>query len=84
MTTHTVKSLAEYLGVSEPAIHRMIADGTIRATNVARRLGGRPSWRISPAALAAFEQARSSTPTPAPMPSRTRRTKRPTDVVAFY
>jgi hypothetical protein len=37
-----------------------IASGELQAINCAERMGGRPRWRISAAALAEFDRARSS------------------------
>jgi excisionase family DNA binding protein len=68
-------------GVSVHTVLSWIATGELRAVNVGRRPGAKkPRWRIPEEALAAFEAA--STPTP-PAP-RTRRKKRPADVIEFY
>lgn len=72
------KEVAELYGVSVDVVLTWIKNGELRATNAARRAsGGKPRWKISPADLAAFELARSNTPTPKPQ-RRRRRTDRPT------
>jgi excisionase family DNA binding protein len=81
-TTHTVRSLAEHLGVSARTVLAWIATGELRATNVARSPAARrPSWRITAQAVAEFEATRTAA---APAPPRARRRKRPVDVVRFY
>lgn len=72
--TLTVLALAERYAVSQHTVLQWIRTGELRAVDVSRRLGGRPRWRITPDAMAAFELLR--TPTPAPA---TKRRQRQTD-----
>lgn len=78
--TFGVKDLCERFAIGEHTVLGWIKRGELRAIDVSRRQGGRPKWRITTDALAAFEQLR--TPTP-PLP-RTRRRQRPADVIEFY
>ena len=50
-----------------------IARGELEAVNFAERAGGRPRWRISAAAMAAFEAARSNRTHITPKAPRARR-----------
>jgi hypothetical protein len=77
----TVPALAAQMAVSQHSILGWIDRGELKAINVARRAGGRPSWRISAAALEAFENSRSAQPQP--KITRTRR-RTPQEVVEFY
>jgi hypothetical protein len=61
MTPNQVK---DRLGVSIHTVLGWIRDGELAALNLARRQGGRPRWKITPAALAAFEAGRTATPRP--------------------
>lgn len=56
----TVAEVAEAVGLSVHSVLRLIRDGELRAANYSRR-GGRPTWRIHPDDLRAFEAKRSST-----------------------
>ena len=77
----TPPQVAERFGVSPDKVRAWIASGELAATNVATRPSGRPRWRISAAALAAFEAARQGErPTPKPR----RRRKRQPDVIQFF
>ncbi|VTR98837.1 dna-binding protein : : HTH_17 [Gemmata massiliana] len=77
----TVSELAKKYGVSEATVLSWIATGELRATNVSRSARSkRPRWRISQAALEAFEAAR----TPTPVQPTARRSKRPDGVIEFY
>ncbi len=78
--TFGVKDLCERFAVGEHTILGWIKHGELRAINVSRKQVGRPKWRITSEALAAFEQLR----TPTPAPSRTRRKKQSTNVIEFY
>ena len=49
-----------------------IKTGELEAVNVATKAGGLPRWRISPAAIEAFEAARAAVPQ-APVTRRPRR-----------
>jgi excisionase family DNA binding protein len=77
----TVRQVAEHHAVSDRTVLAWIRAGELRAVNVTRRPGaGKPRWRITQEALAAFEQRR----TPTPVAPQTRRRKRPADVIEFY
>ena len=79
--TYTVRDLCERYAVSEATVLAWIASGQLRALNVGRSPNSKkPRWRITQAALDAFEAARSVAP-PAP---RARRRKRNEDVIEFY
>jgi excisionase family DNA binding protein len=80
--TLSVKDLCKRFAVSEGTVLTWIKCGELRAINVGRRPGAqKPRWRITPAALEAFELAR----TPTPLPPRTRRRKRAeTGIIDFY
>lgn len=80
-TYSKVPHLADDYAVSQHTVLNWIARGELEAVNVARKPGGRPSWRISREALARFEAARAATPRQAP--TRTRRQK-PADVIEFF
>ena len=54
--------LARRWRVSPDKVVGWIRSGELAAFNVAARPGGRPRWRVSPEAMAAFEAARSATP----------------------
>ena len=72
----TPPMLARQYGVKPDKILAWIARGELRAVNVAERIGSRPRWRISPAAIAEFEHRRAAKPAV----KRPRR-KRPTEVL---
>jgi hypothetical protein len=79
--TYGVPDLCERYAVGPHTVLTWIRSGELRAVNVARRPGGRPSWRVTAEAVAAFEAAR----TPTPASPRGRRAKRAAgDVVEFY
>ncbi len=81
VTSLTVRDVATRYGVDVHTVLHWIDRGELRAVNVARRPGGkRPRWRISEAALHAFETGRAATPAPA----RRRPRKRQADVIEFY
>ncbi len=80
-STLSVRDICERYGVSEHTVLGWIRSGELRPVNVGRRLGTKkPRWRITQEALAAFELARTHTPPP----PRTKRRKRPADVIQFY
>ena len=65
----TVEAIAERYTVSAGTVLGWIKTGQLKAVNVGRAPGSkRPRWRVSAAALAAFEEAR--TPAPAARPAR--------------
>jgi excisionase family DNA binding protein len=81
-STYSVRDLRERYGVSEHTVLQWIRSGELRAINVGRRPGAKkPRWRVTQAALDAFEAAR--TPTPSAPGARQRR-PRPAEVIAFY
>jgi transposase len=81
-STFSVKDICERYGVSEHTVLGWLNSGELRGFSVARGPGAKkPRWRITQAALEAFEQLR--TPTPR-LPKAPRRRKRPADVVEFY
>ena len=66
----TPPAIARRYGVKPDKILAWIASGELAAINVAERPGGRPRWRISPEAIAAFERRRSSRPAASPTTKR--------------
>src|SRR5262249_51267040 len=60
----TPPELGELWGVSADKILGWIRDGSLRAVNIAARLGGRPRWMIDAADVASFEAARSNRTAP--------------------
>ena len=80
MKSYSIKAIEDLYGVSQMTVLAWIHTGQLAATNVARKPGGRPRWRISEAALEAFELRRMSA-TPAP---RAARRRKPAEVIQFY
>ena len=77
----TVEEIAARFAVSKAAVLGWIRAGELKAVNVSRGPHSkRPRWRVSAAALAAFEEAR----TPTPVVRLPRRAKARTEVVEFY
>lgn len=77
----TPQQVADQYAVSADRVRAWISSGELRAVDVSQRRGGRPRWRITPDALAAFEAARSTSPTP----KQTRRRRhRDAEVVEFF
>lgn len=56
----TPPQVAARYGIKADRVRRWILNGQLRAVNVSDRT--RPRWKISPADLEAFEQARSNLP----------------------
>jgi excisionase family DNA binding protein len=81
MTTYSIREICERFAVGDHTVLTWIRRRELKAIDVSRKPGGRPKWRITREALAAFEALR--TPTPAPPPPRSRRRKRPGGVVEF-
>jgi transposase len=80
-STLSVRDVCEHYGVSEHTVLGWLRSGELRGFSVSRRPGGKkPRWRTTQEALEAFELSR----TPTPVPPRTRRKKRPADVIEFY
>ena len=65
--TLTVKEAAGRFGVTQHTVLSWIRSGELPAIDVSRKRGGRPSWRITPDALARFERARTAMPAPEPI-----------------
>jgi hypothetical protein len=77
----TPPQLARQLGVSPEKVIGWINRGDLRGLNLAKHLGGRPRYRITPEAVQEFLRSREVTP----VPKSPRRTKRPDgDWVEFY
>src|SRR5262245_9461903 len=75
----TVADLAARWRVSEDKIRAWIRAGELIGINVARTLCGRPQWRITADAVAAFERRRC-----AATPRQGRRQGRRTDQIDYY
>lgn len=67
MTYYKVAELAELLKVKPEKIHRWSRAGEIEAFNVAAKPTGQPQWRITAAALAAFQAQRTANLTEPPV-----------------
>lgn len=79
--TYSVRDLTERYAVNEHTVLAWIRSGELRALSVGRKPDAKkPRWRITESALAAFELAR----TPTPTPPRTRRKKQSDTVTKFY
>ena len=74
----TVPEVARRYRVGEDKVRGWIARGLLRAINRRDHRCGRPSWVVTPEALAAFEQERQA-PTPPP-----KRRKKPSGFVDYY
>jgi excisionase family DNA binding protein len=71
---YTTSEVAARLRVGEDKIRTAIANGELKAVDLAARGSKRPRWRISPEDLEAFLAARASggsKPAPRPAPRRT-------------
>jgi excisionase family DNA binding protein len=80
-STLSVRDVCKRYGVGEHTVLTWLRSGQLRAVNVSRRPDAKkPRWRITQDALEAFELARTHTPPP----PRTKRRKRPADVIEFY
>lgn len=77
----TPPELARRWRVNADKILGLIRDGELRAFNIASKASGRPRWRISEAAIEAFELRRSAV-VPAKSTRRSRR-KSP-DIIEFF
>jgi hypothetical protein len=62
----SVPDVANRLGVDQHAVLGWIRRGELSAVNVARRLGGRPRWRVSSDELERFLRSRRAIPAPRP------------------
>jgi hypothetical protein len=54
--------VAERYRIDTDKVFAWIRTGELPAINIAQSRGGRPRWRITPEALAAFEAARAAQP----------------------
>jgi len=52
---YTVKELADRWGVSERQVCKLITGGLLRAVNVSGTRGGRPTYRVAPDVVQAYE-----------------------------
>ncbi|HJZ57428.1 MAG TPA: hypothetical protein VKE74_20835 [Gemmataceae bacterium] len=76
-----MQQVAERYGVSAHTVLKWIGNAELKAINVARNpRAKRPTWKVLPSALAAFEESRSATVAPV----ATQRRKRQPDVIQFY
>jgi excisionase family DNA binding protein len=81
----TVREVAARYGVRVPTVLAWVRTGQLRAIDVSRRPGPkRPTWRVTQAALDAFEALRTPTPTPAGGRTSRARRKRAGGFVRFY
>ena len=81
-TKLTPPEVAQLWGVSVGTIMTWIRNGELRAINLAKRLGGRPRYRIDVADLKDFENRRAYQPN-VPVPRRPRK-RRDNNVIQFY
>ena len=56
--------VAKMLSMTPAHVRQLVVSGALRGVNTAREVGPgkRARWRVSPAAVAAFQQARSNQP----------------------
>jgi excisionase family DNA binding protein len=78
----TPPQLAKQLGVKPDKVRTWIKSGQLAATNVAKKPGGRPRYRISEAAIEEFERKRQGAAPPTP--ARKRRMKSDDRVTKFF
>lgn len=79
--TYNVRDICNRYNVNEHTVLAWIHSGELKAVNVGVAPGKKkPRWRITEAALLAFEESRAATP---PQP-RSRRRRKQSDVVEFY
>jgi excisionase family DNA binding protein len=76
----SVEEAGEWLGCDREHIARLIVEGKLSAFNIG--LGRKPRWRITPAAIEAFE--RGETPAAKDDKPRRGRRKQSTDRIEFY
>lgn len=75
-------TVARRLGVRDSIVYAWLRSGELRGVNVARRITARPRFRVSPEALAEFENRRSAA-VMKPAANMTRRKAKPA-TVEFY
>lgn len=79
---NTTKAIAKRYTVSVETVLKWIKAGELKAVNVSRSArSGKPRYRVSDAALAEFEQARSAA---VPTPKPARRRPAPEGTIRFY
>jgi excisionase family DNA binding protein len=82
--TYSIRDICDRYGVHEATVLGWIHRGELRAVNVGREPGKqKPRWRITQAALDAWEALRTTTP-PQPKIRRRRKTETQQPVVNFY
>lgn len=81
-TTFSVDEVAQRYAVSKGTVITWVRNGELKAVNISRsRNSKKPRYRITQAAIDAFEAARMPTP---PAPRTSRRRSQSSDVVEFY
>lgn len=81
---YTVRQVAAHLGLQIAAVLKLIRANAIVAIDVSKQPGGKPRWRISSDALAAFKNARTTRPEPVTVRSRRRYKAREDDYIEFF
>jgi transposase len=81
MATYGIKDIQERYGVGEHTVLGWIHRGELKALNCARKLGTRPKYRITQAALDAFEALRETATT---QPTTSGRRKPKSNVIEFF
>ncbi len=76
MTYYRVAELAKLLQVKAEKIQHWIRTGELEAFNVASKPTGQPQWRVTDAALAAFQAKRTANLTEPPVAPRPRLPRR--------
>ena len=79
----TPPQVARARGVKPAKVLAWIGSGELEAVNHSRSVDGRPRWRISAAALQAFDRARSNRAAAAPN-ARTNSRRIAGDVISFF
>jgi excisionase family DNA binding protein len=79
--TYTIRDICNRFGVHEHTVLAWVHSGELKAVNVGVALGKKkPRWRITEAALAAFEELRANRPAP---PRTYRRRQHQPEVIEF-
>lgn len=78
---YTTSEVATSRGVNVTKVLAWIDSGELKAVNCAKNRNGLPRWKIPAEALAAFDRARASTPSPPPAKARGRKLNEPTEYV---
>ena len=74
-------AIGKRLGVKPDKVRAWIRSGELRASDFAKKLGGRPRYKVHVTALISFEQCRAVKP---PTITVRRRRKQPDDVIQFF